>query len=385
MKALIVAGEFPPLQGGLGDFTRCLADALSGEGVDVAVLAPREARLPADARYRLLPMATGWGWRDLRRVAVVSGEFDLVNLQYQAAAYRMRLPVHLLPLALRGEATRLVTTFHDLRVPYLFPKAGRLRRAVVRTLLDRSAAAIVTNEEDALAARQMAPQARPALVRIGSNIAPLPYSPSERQLARERWGLPKDALVIGYFGFLNATKGALDLVEAASRLQASGLDPWLLFIGGLTGASDVTNRRYADAVHQAATQRGLGQRVAYTGFVSDADVSRAFYACDICALPYRDGASYRRGSLMAALAHGCAIVTTEPALPVAGLSEGDNVVLVPPAQPEALAAALTGLARDPARRAEFGERARSLARRFEWGAIARETLAVYRAAAAGQA
>ena len=42
----------------------------------------------------------------------------------------------------------IVSTFHDLLVPYLFPKAGPLRWKVVEYLARRSDAVIVTNEED---------------------------------------------------------------------------------------------------------------------------------------------------------------------------------------------------------------------------------------------
>ena len=55
-----------------------------------------------------------------------------MNIQYQTAAYGMSPFIHFLPDALRP--IPVVTTFHDLRFPYLFPKAGRAAR------LDRHAA-----------------------------------------------------------------------------------------------------------------------------------------------------------------------------------------------------------------------------------------------------
>jgi len=188
--------------------------------------------------------------------------------------------------------------------------------------------------------------------------------------------------VVCYFGFLNATKGALDLVQAMSRLVRRGEDTRLLFIGGLAGASDPANTAYAAQVRAEIDRLGLGERVLYTGFVKEADVSAAFYASDICVLPYRDGASYRRGSLMAALAHGMPIITTEPSMQVSGLSEGANVMLVPPGDVEALAEAIASLCGNPKERQRLAKAAQGLAQRFAWDSIAADAVAVYRDAIA---
>ena len=61
------------------------------------------------------------------------------------------------------------------------------------------------------------------------------------------------------------------------------------------------------------------------------------------ALPYVDGASLRRGSLLAAIAHGKAIVTTEPRYPIEGLRHEDSVLYVPPNDPQSLADAVKRL------------------------------------------
>ncbi len=378
MRVLLVAGEFPPQQGGLGDFTRCLATALADEGVLVTVLAPRAARSDAAYPFTVLAEALGWGLGDLRRMARLAPQFDVVNLQYQAAAYGMKAPIHLLPWATR--AIPMVTTFHDLRVPYLFPKAGPARRWAVRGLLRGSTAAIVTNEEDLAAARAESPGARLNLVRIGSNVDPTPVSEEARRGFRERLGIPVEALVVSYFAFLNATKGGMELVQAVARGRGMGVDLRLLFIGGDVGASDPTNAAYAARVFAEAEALGLTPWMHRTGYLDQEGVSTAFAASDLCALPFRDGASYRRGSLMAALAHGMPVVTTTPAVDVAGLSDGSSVRLVPPGDVEALAAALADLAARPEERARLGVAARELARQFQWPQIARETLDVYRQA-----
>ncbi|MGI6206781.1 MAG: glycosyltransferase [Anaerolineae bacterium] len=381
MRVLLVAGEFPPMQGGLGDFSRCLATALVDEGCTVTVLAPQKAQ-PSDPAwpFEVRAEASGWGLRDLGLIRRLSAEYDIINLQYQAAAYGMKVPIHLLPLLTPRAA--LVTTFHDLRVPYLFPKAGPARWWAVRGLLQGSRAAILTNEEDLARAQAAVPRANLHLVRIGSNVSPAPVSAAERRQFREEFGVPETATLVCYFAFLNATKGGLDLVRALARAREGGQDVRLLFIGGDVGASDATNAEYARQVFAEVEQLGLAPWVYRTGFLDEAGVSVAFAASDLCVLPFRDGASYRRGSLMAALAHGIPTITTHPAVPVAGLSEGQNVRLVAPGDAEGLAAAMVALAQDPEERRRLSEAARQLSRQFEWPAIARRTLAVFEAARA---
>jgi glycosyltransferase involved in cell wall biosynthesis len=124
--------------------------------------------------------------------------------------------------------------------------------------------------------------------------------------------------------------------------------------------------------------------VLWTGFLPRAEVSAAFLAADLAVLPYRDGASFRRGSLMAVLAHGLPVVTTHPrrvpappGADVPRLEDGVNARLVPPDDPQALADAVAELIADAALRRRLGEGACELARAFTWDRIAAQTRAVY--------
>ena len=66
---------------------------------------------------------------------------------------------------------------------------------------------------------------------------------------------------------------------------------------------------------------------------------------------------------MAALAHGCALVTTTGALTEAFWAHDNAAILVPAEDPDCVASAVAGLCADPTRRAELGARAAELYRR----------------------
>jgi len=288
----------------------------------------------------------------------------------------MRPAINVLPRLTRIPC---VTTFHDLLVPFLFPKAGALRWRANQFLARGSRACIVTNAEDN---QRLRPDSSIRMLRkipIGSNISPSVPEGFDRYAFREEHGIPRRAVVLSYFGFLNASKGSEELIEAFHAVRESGVDAWLLMIGGSLGASDPTNRAYLERVETLIAARGLSSHVIWTGFVSEEGVSSAFAAADMCVLPFRDGISFRRGSLMAALAHGVPVVSTVPTVTLPELEHGRNVLLVEPDQPEALTRAVLSLAESPALRLRLGEAARQLSRSFSWDAIAERTLEVYRA------
>ena len=99
-------------------------------------------------------------------------------------------------------------------------------------------------------------------------------------------------------------------------------------------------------------------------------VSADLNACDLLLMPYLDGASTRRGTLMAGLAQGCALVTTTPTVPIPELVDGRELLYVPPGDVEATVGAVLRLVRTPGLIATLGQNARQAAAAFTWEGIA---------------
>ena len=103
----------------------------------------------------------------------------------------------------------------------------------------------------------------------------------------------------------------------------------------------------------------------------------ALNAADVLLMPYLDGASLRRGTLMAGLANGCAIVTTWPQDPLPELVHERDLVYVPAEDDAAMAAAVTRLAQDAPLRTRLQSNARDASQQFGWEEIARRHLEIY--------
>jgi glycosyltransferase involved in cell wall biosynthesis len=395
MKICLITGEFPPMQGGVGDFTREIGLAMNRLGAEVSVVssvkaapATGSAGSPAEGfvlerdglRLTLYPMIERWdfsSWSPITRFLKRTRP-DVLGIQYQTGAYQMHPATNFLPWRLRlmQERPKVVVTFHDLRVPYLFPKAGPARRWVTRALILSGEATIVTNEEDRIEAERYGAR-NLYLLPIGSNIDPQAPPDYDRWKWRERWGVARDEVLLCYFGFLNESKGGETLVRAMGRLVAEGERVKLLMIGGKVGSSDPTNEAYVKQMEALIRDLNLEDRVVSTGYVEGPEVSASFWASDICVLPYRDGVSFRRGTLMAALAHGMPIVSTCPRVAISQIVEGENMALAPSGQPELLADRIREVMASVELRQRLARGASELSRLFSWEAIAEETLALY--------
>ena len=384
MRIGFVTGEYPPMQGGVGAYTRVLAQALYKKGHDVFIFSDAQAKEPLSA-IPLTKTQHGWGLSAMRAINKWAHEnkLDVVNLQFETAAFNMSPWVHFLPEFLRG--IPLVTTFHDLLVPYLFPKAGKkLRNWFVMRLARRSQGVIVTNQEDFQKVHDLM---QATLIPIGSNIPHKLPDDFNKDEWRSKAGASADDFLVAYFGFINHTKGVDILIEDVAHIQrTSSIPVKVVLIGGRTGSSDPTNFGEAEKIDALIEKHGISDSITWTGFVDDEAVSAYLTASDAVALPFRDGASYRRGSLMAAIQHGCAIVTTRPKVGIPLFKDGENMLLVrqeiidedcPPYLH--ISHALIKLYRTPELREKLRKGSAQLASEFNWSVIGDECLNLYQA------
>lgn len=114
---------------------------------------------------------------------------------------------------------------------------------------------------------------------------------------------PNGEFLVGHFGAYDIYMLKLMLELLPSLLEKHGNVAVLLLGKGSEALRFELIAKHPD----------LGRRVYASGALTAKDVSRHISACDLMLQPYQDGVSSRRGSLMAALAHGCPVVTTNGA------------------------------------------------------------------------
>ncbi len=229
-------------------------------------------------------------------------------------------------------------------------------------VLARLAHTIVANSGATARRFRAWPAARVVVVPNGVEIGRFAPGPPDRAL-RAALGLPAEGPIVGYVGRLEHGKGPDVLLAAAERLQQKIPAVSLLVVG---------DGPLAPAL--AARARAAGVRLTLAG--QRGDVAALLRLCDVVAVPSRQEAFGR--ILIEAMAAERPVV----AAAVGGIPEvctdGVTGLLVPPEDPDALAAALAATLSDPAATtARVRAAAADVATRFDMTTHAARVHAVY--------
>ncbi|MEM8863905.1 MAG: glycosyltransferase, partial [Chloroflexota bacterium] len=118
-------------------------------------------------------------------------------------------------------------------------------------------------------------------------------------------------------------------------------------------------------------------RVHWTGYLQENRVSTWLKTADIMVLPYKDGVSTRRGRLMAALAHGRPIVSTQAEIINPLLKDDENMLLVQSGNIEAMKNKVEQIANNADLKERLSQAAQKTSDSFAWPEIADKTIAYF--------
>lgn len=283
-----------------------------------------------------------------------------------------RSPPHVLAaLALAGgrARARLVRTRGTVDAP---------RRTPLNRMLygPRTAATIVTAEvvrRQCIAAGLDA--ARLETVYGALEIERFDASAYDRATIRAEFGLPADAIVVTHLARLAPVKGQEYLLRAAPAILEAEPRAHFVFVGPAWPGMD-------EKVRGWAADNGVASKITITGKV--ADVARILAAADVGVVASVGSEALSRATLEY-MAMALPVVATRVGSLPEIVDDGVTGLLVEPRDAAALAAAIGGLLRTPARRAAMGRAGRaSVENRFGVAAQADRLEAIYSRIAPGR-
>jgi len=385
-NVLFVSGEFPPTIGGVGDHAYLLREHLEQAGVSTHLITRAKSLHEHSDSDNVLRIAKSWGYREVYKVAAIAKKTNatIVHIHYQSGAFGLHPAINFLPRMLRmtNRDLRVVTTFHDLSVPYIFPKAGRLRELSLSRMLADSHGIIYVSPEDAYRAGghlcmsidmpDRGPGGFSALIPVGPTIQNSACLRDKKSI-KKRFGLSERSFVVGYVGFQQRNKG-IDVFNRALQLVRDLPGENVVMLIGASAPQSMSSN--VDDYQSVLAPPNWS--IVETGQTSHNNMSLALSACDVCVLPFSKGLSLRRGSFMNAISHGLPVITTLPASDLPNVIDGVNVVFVPLDRAEPIARSISELHGDANKRVNIGAQALQLSKTYSWKNNAKRTLQLYK-------
>ena len=215
-------------------------------------------------------------------------------------------------------------------------------------------AVIATSDAVAVAQRRIWPARRTLTVHPGVDLDHFdPALYPDPRTSRERLGLSPDAPTMGFVGRLQHWKGVHLVLEAFARVPGADPPPELVVVGG----PHRYERDYPDALHALAGELRIADRVRFVG--AQQNVAEWVQAMDI--VVHASGREPFGMVIAEAMAMGKAVVASAAGGPSELIDDGENGLLFPSGDADALADSMSRLLNDPALAQRLGEAARTRA------------------------
>jgi glycosyltransferase involved in cell wall biosynthesis len=329
-------------------------------GYEVAYLLPNKDALVPEIRAARLPVhCLGYGARWVMRLRhlVRDRRIDIIHAHSPVPAVAARI-------ALFGRfRPRLVYTEHNVWRRY--HPVTCWANAMTYPLNDYVFTVAESVTQSILYPGPLRRRSLPPIETLHYGIDPATISrPVAHPAVLDEFGIPADAPVVGTVANFKPHKAHRYLIEAAARVRRAVPNVRFVLVG---------HGPLEEPLRRQATELGLDGAVVFTGYREDA--ARIAGAFDVFAL-----ASVQEGlpiALLEAMAQGRPpVVTTVGGLPEV-VEDRKSGLLVPPAQPDAMADAITRLLRDDGLRSRLANAAMDRARRFDIRSAVRRTEQVY--------
>lgn len=277
---------------------------------------------------------------------IVRHRIDIVH------AYSFYGNVFALPPARLARTPVVIASIRD-RAPYLTAMQKRAQRYVCRL-----ADCILVNADavkDWLIGEGY-DGAKIVVIRNGVDLSRF-EEPADSLKLRRELGLPTGVPVVTVVSRLNRMKGLEQFLESAAAIRTRVPDARFLIVG----ETSPNDRPYLSVLTGLAGRLGLSDRVVFAGLRTD--VPQLLASATVSVMPSLNEAL--SNVLLESMAAGVPVVATRVGGTPEAIEDGVNGLLVPPADPNALANAICHLLAEPEMARRLGRAAReSINERF---------------------
>jgi glycosyltransferase involved in cell wall biosynthesis len=370
MRILVVSGAAPNSHDAVGDFAWLLARQLAS-GHRLSFLSPETIGM-SDTSERdgifTVGIPRGWGIRAARRVVQEAIRFNpdvvLAHFVPQLFGWNGAKPVFAMLLRhLKKRGFPIITIAHEFSAPFgpsiKLAMWATIHRLLFRVVVNASRTIILTNLARVETIRRIFPRRGGDIyqVPVGCTVQIDHRDSPDAASRRAECGVAVDEFLVVTFGSaLEST--ARSICELLNVLSSEDRPVHCLIIG--KSGTTLRDKLIASKVSRC--------RITATGAVSTEFASVVLSMSDLYLALFPDGASTRRTSLMAGLAHGVPTVSNKGALTEEILASSGAIFMMNGRETDT--EDLRRLAGSMERRRELGARGRRLFEdHFSWATI----------------
>ena len=365
MKIDIIFPVLPPRIDGIGDYTACMAVALSKKH-DVRILTSgSHDDISGVEILSCFDINTSSGIRGIVK-PLVSRSPDLILLQYNPFSfgkwgYAPKLGSILRAVHRQLPKARLGVVIHERWVDITSWKTAIMttwQRKTLRSILAASSIVCVSTESWIPSIRKRSRSANVVHLPVGSNI---PRINADRNIARASLGLSDDTLAIGLFGTAHPSRQLHFVKAALEKLNAHNRSFEVFYIGP-------SGDKVSTALAPMPVRR--------MGTLPAAEVSTCISSMDIYLAPFSGGVAERRGSFLVGIQHGIPTISTKgEQTPKMMLRATDAFWLTADDDSGAFAESVFTLANSPELRSQMKSKAESFFEvHFSWDGLAQRLM-----------
>ena len=292
LKVLYISGSWPPIMCGVGDYLYSLTKHLKSSW---AVVTSKEA----SGEDNVLNIVRGWyrsDWQYIKQ-EIDKLEPEIIHYQYPSVMYGRKLFPNIMPKYIKRSfpSKKMVITVHE------YHDATYLGKKRIELTLRQFKEVIVTNLQDKNELKNKFPNKNIEIIRVGSSIEYINVAPKQKDIISQEIN-PKNKKLIVYFGYIDPSKGIENLIGSMSE--------WAEGARLVLATEHNPNNTYHKKINDLIVSKGLD--IHWTGYLSSEKASRVLQLSDLVILPFDSPISARRSSMIAAISHGCCVITTGP-------------------------------------------------------------------------
>lgn len=364
MKRIALLGPAPPFRGGISQFALMLAGEFLQEGYDVRMYT-------FDRQYPKLLFPGGeqtTSFADLPEIPVERVFTPYLPQTWTKAVERIRefqpdllITSYFLPwfapsfawICKRLPNTRRICLAHNIDFHEKWPGADLLSRK----FFQHCERIVLLSEACLNDLKRKMPESISRKALLGFHPIYGCYGTSEGMTTAEE---PKQPTAL-FFGLIKAYKGLDVLLAALKQARRRVPDLKLIVAGEVYGKA----AKYEHLIRELGLSEAVEARFHY---ITDDEIAEVFRQARVCVLPYKSAT--QSGVIATAYSFQMPVIASDVGGLSEYISEGDTGLLVPPNNPEALAAALIRFFEEEDLRARMSASIPSYIEKFSWPKLA---------------